>query len=153
MNIFVLDVDPWIAAKYHCDKHVSKMTLETAQIMCDVYHWYGYHDVPYKICNLGHPCTQWAIASTSNYVWLGQLGLALALEFETRYGKTHKSKSVIQTLQSPPPKQPDLGPSPFVQAMPDEYKNPDPVKAYRDYYRYDKKSMLHYRTKKPGWLL
>ena len=28
---------------------------------------------------------------------------------------------------------PDLGLTPMRQAMPDEYKNNDPVKAYRDY--------------------
>ena len=28
MNIFVLDRDPELAAKYHCDKHVCKMILE-----------------------------------------------------------------------------------------------------------------------------
>ena len=28
MNIFVLDRDPEIAAKYHCNKHVVKMILE-----------------------------------------------------------------------------------------------------------------------------
>lgn len=34
MNIFVLDPNPRIAAKYHCDKHVVKMILETAQMLC-----------------------------------------------------------------------------------------------------------------------
>ena len=38
MNIFVLDRDPELAAKYHCDKHVVKMVLESAQMMCAA-HW------------------------------------------------------------------------------------------------------------------
>jgi hypothetical protein len=29
---------------------------------------------------------------------------------------------------------PDIGPTSFAQAMPEEYKNPNPVQAYRDYY-------------------
>ena len=32
MNIFYLDRDPGIYAQMHCDKHVVKMILETAQI-------------------------------------------------------------------------------------------------------------------------
>jgi hypothetical protein len=33
VNIFVLDADPQKAAQYHCDKHVVKMVLETAQLL------------------------------------------------------------------------------------------------------------------------
>ena len=33
MNIFILDEDPSVAAQYHCDKHVVKMVLETAQML------------------------------------------------------------------------------------------------------------------------
>ena len=33
MNIFYLDRDPKIAAEMHCDKHVVKMILESAQMM------------------------------------------------------------------------------------------------------------------------
>ena len=34
MNIFYLDKDPVKAAKYSCDKHVVKMILESAQMLC-----------------------------------------------------------------------------------------------------------------------
>ena len=33
MNIFVLDKDPHIAAQMHCDKHVPKMIVESAQML------------------------------------------------------------------------------------------------------------------------
>ena len=33
MNIFRLHDDPYIAAQMHCDKHVVKMILETAQML------------------------------------------------------------------------------------------------------------------------
>lgn len=36
LNIFALDTDPEIAALYANDMHVSKMTTETAQILCTV---------------------------------------------------------------------------------------------------------------------
>jgi hypothetical protein len=35
MNIFYLDSDPELAAQMHCDKHVVKMILETAQLLSD----------------------------------------------------------------------------------------------------------------------
>ena len=33
MNIFYLHENPEICAEYHCDKHVVKMILETAQML------------------------------------------------------------------------------------------------------------------------
>ena len=34
MNIFILSLCPYLCAIYHCDKHVVKMILETAQMLC-----------------------------------------------------------------------------------------------------------------------
>ena len=36
MNIFVLDRNIRKCARYHCDQHVVKMTLESVQILCTV---------------------------------------------------------------------------------------------------------------------
>ena len=38
MNIFVLDENPAKAAEYHCNKHVVKMIIESAQMLCSA-HW------------------------------------------------------------------------------------------------------------------
>ena len=40
MNIFKLDENPFVCAKYHCDKHVPKMGLETTQMMNTAIHYY-----------------------------------------------------------------------------------------------------------------
>ena len=49
MNIFVLDESPIISAQMQCDKHIVKMPLETAQMLCSVWHRYGQGmNVPYK---------------------------------------------------------------------------------------------------------
>ena len=37
MNIFYLHKDPVIAAEMSCDKHVVKMILESAQLLCTVH--------------------------------------------------------------------------------------------------------------------
>lgn len=143
MNIFVLDNDPEIAAKYHTDKHVVKMILESAQMMSTVVRYSGI-DFGYKSTHLNHPCTIWARASLSNWLWLGSLAYYLNLEFINRFGKTanHKSYDLIASL--PWPLIQDIGLTSFAQAMPDQYKNTDPVVAYRQYYINEKRHLFQW---------
>lgn len=42
MNIFYVHTDPVVAAQSLCDKHVVKMTLETAQILSAALHIKGF---------------------------------------------------------------------------------------------------------------
>ena len=53
MNIFVLDNEVEKCAEYHCDKHVIKMILESAQMMSAVVRLQGY-DVGYKLTHKNH---------------------------------------------------------------------------------------------------
>ena len=69
MNIFVLHKDPKIAAQMACDKHVIKMILETAQMLCTAARTKGAW-APYKQTHKKHPCTLWAAATKANWVWL-----------------------------------------------------------------------------------
>ena len=49
MNIFALSTNPREAAKWHVDKHVVKMPLETAQILCTVRRvYYNDENTPYR---------------------------------------------------------------------------------------------------------
>ena len=41
MNIFYLHQSPYIAAKVQYNKHVVKMILESAQMLCTAHHVYG----------------------------------------------------------------------------------------------------------------
>lgn len=154
MNIFVLDKSPLYAAEYHCDSHVVKMVLETAQIMSAVHHRHpadgDYYR--YKPTHLNHPCTKWAMQSLDNYMWLRDLGIYLGREFTYRYYNVHKSAKVLEAL--PPPDLESSGFTPFAQAMPDKYKHDDPVQAYRQYYLGAKRHLLRYsRRGKPDWLV
>ena len=92
MNIFVLDYNPTRAAKMQCDKHVVKMALETAQLLCTAFPG---GTAPYKLTHFNHPCAIWCRESLKNYNWLIDHGIALCDEYQHRYGKTHKSKEVI----------------------------------------------------------
>ena len=93
LNIFVLHKNPQLAAQYQCDKHVVKMILETAQLLCSPY---VPGVAPYRRTHYNHPCAKWTRESQSNYFWLGIHGLALADEYTYRYGKIHKSVDVIK---------------------------------------------------------
>lgn len=132
MNIFVLDTEPCVAASYHCDKHISKMILESAQMLSTVL------GGPYKPTHQNHPCTKWVAQSWSNAFWLWSLAFNLNLEYKRRFNHTqdHKSWEAIQAHdQLMPLLLADEGITPFALAMPDEYKSPDPVYAYRAYYK------------------
>ena len=97
MNLFVLHKDPSECAKLHCDKHVVKMVLETAQILCTVMG--EYCDVPYKSTHVNHPCTKWCRANASNYAWCVDLFLSLSDEYTFRYKKVHKSAQVLMSSE------------------------------------------------------
>ena len=38
MNIFYLSDHPHLCAEFHCDKHISKMIVETAQMLSTAHH-------------------------------------------------------------------------------------------------------------------
>lgn len=155
MNIFVLHSDPWVAAAHHCDKHVVKMILETAQMLSAAHHLYptGKNLPLYKKTHVNHPCTQWCIKSLSNYQWLAKLGVALCEEYTYRYGKVHKSANLISQLYNTPANISDVGLTPMALAMPDEFKTNDPVVSYRLYYIQKKLPFCKYtRRPIPYWL-
>ena len=146
MNIFVLDNNPHVAAMYACDKHVVKMILESAQMLCSVQ---PEGTAPYKRSFYNHPCTKWVRASSANYDWLIEHARALCTEYTRRYGKVHKSEKVIDWCDANRPELPDVGLTPFAQAMPEDYKNEDAVEAYRTYYRNDKRRFATWKDVDP----
>lgn len=148
MNIFVLDHDPFIAAQMQCDKHVVKMVLESAQLLCGVH-----KNAPYRCSHKNHPCTLWAKKSLDNYRWLCHHGKELAREYTLRYGKVHASEMVIDWAAANEPNLPTLGLTTFPQCMPAEYKCNDVVLAYRAYYCGDKVKFAKWtkNRKQPEW--
>lgn len=153
MNIFVLDKNIEKCARYHCDQHVVKMILESAQIACTVLNEKGY-TTPYRSTHVKHPCVLWAGLSFSNLQWLLKLARALNYEYRYRYrvSRDHKSFIVINQIQGM--KFESMGLTEFPQAMPDQYKVPgDPVRAYRNYYIAEKIHFARWtRRRKPAWI-
>ena len=175
MNIFAVDVDPGRAASMLPDKHVTKMILESAQMLSIVFskHYWDIGEVmkvdgtPFKTergAFKNHPCTIWAADKEENCAWLIQHACALCDEFELRYGKRHGlSKSLFNAKK--------LfhratgraivcfrGIDGFARAMPEDIKYDntiDDVTAYRLYMNskgwcYD--NYLRMPERRPAWL-
>lgn len=163
MNIFLLDEDPTLAAAYHCDKHVVKMVLETAQILSTAFIASEPPDVtrthvaPYRPTHARHPCVLWAAANRDNAKYLSRIGLALAAEYTYRYGRTHASTPLLTRLAAHYEDAESFTDfSNFPQCMPTEYQVLGrPVKAYRNYYLSPLKAhLLSYGRRRlaPAWL-
>ena len=151
MNIFYLDKNPMKCAQYHNDKHVVKMILETAQLLCGS-HWVTGGEAPYKLSHKNHPCSIWARKSLSNYLYLCELGLELCYEYTYRYGKRHKSQDVIEWCIVNKPGIADIGFTEPAKAMPDEYKVESVVQSYRNYYMGAKSGFAVWKNReKPFW--
>jgi len=157
MNIFFLDKTPEKSAQYHCDKHVVKMVLETAQMLCSAYrkHYIIDEDDLYKIAHPKHPMTLWVGQAHMNFKFALDLLKCLSNEYASRYGKVHKSSKIYDLFinkytrwhewdgcfTTPP------------QCMPDEYKHEDYVTAYRNYYKGAKKYFAKWEklNNEPEW--
>jgi len=154
MNIFFLDFDTKKCAEYHCDKHVVKMILETAQLLCGVHHTTNQvtDQIPYKLSHKNHPCAIWSRESLSNYLYLCDLGLELCKEYTYRYGKRHKSQEVIEWCITNKPNIVDKEFTEPARAMPDEYKVKSVVESYRNYYIGAKKTFAVWKNRDiPEW--
>lgn len=161
MNIFVLDDNPETAAQMVCDKHCSKMIVESGQMLSTAHRMldgtmelrpsksgkrmvkYYIHNnsnmekVLYKAVHHHHPCTVWTMESAANYEWHYNHFLGLIDEFQYRYKKTHMTANKLKSILARPPQNiPDIGLTKFRQAM-KHYPmcmNEDTVTAYRQYY-------------------
>lgn len=157
MNIFYLSPIPMIAARWHCDKHVCKMIIESAQMLSTAHHEHGtWLEGMYKPTHKNHPSNVWTRASRQHYMYVQELAVALCHEFRKRYGKSHKTESLLRGLLADPPSV--LHASGWCdppKAMPEEFKPGDAVTAYQRYYR-AKLSMISMRWFRkdvgPAWM-
>ena len=146
------------------------MVLETGQLLSQAirvtpewrdYVGYSFTSSLYKVTHVHHPSAKWCRRSVPNLYWLAKHGMALSDEYSHRFWRTHKTRSIIKQVLDIIPKLPALPDcdtlTPFAQAMPDQYKNPDdPVSAYRNYYLSEKinndSRWTNRRADLPDWL-
>ncbi len=145
MNIFYLHPDPKTCAQMHNDKHVVKMILETAQMLCTAHRYLSPEEYCekyslFKTAFQYHPSTKWCMATSDNYIWLSNLFEWLHIEYYHRYGsrhnppRWHSASRMIDALSHPPLQIPQGQFTEPPQCMPDEHKDPNTIKAYTKYY-------------------
>ena len=103
VNIFRTSDDPRECAAVLADQHVTKMVLETAQIISTVFHIRGLtFPGQYRATHRNHPCVVWAAESRAALTWTMNHGHELVNEFCHRNGKDHRSAAVLDAaLWSP----------------------------------------------------
>lgn len=97
MNIFALYPSPIDSARAHCDQHLHKMILESAQIVSSAMHLRKFY-VPwaYKPAYLTHPCVKWAAECNHNIVWILELARELEVIREELDCPVHSSSQIIK---------------------------------------------------------
>lgn len=169
MNIFGIEYDDKRGFKFpdaidsarsQCDKHVVKMPLESAQMLCTAHRILdGDNEDLYKIAHPKHPSTLWTMESRANYQWHYRHWLELCKEYTYRYGKVHKSWEKFGLRLAHAPKNiPDGGLTPFKLAFktqPECIVEGDPVQSYRNFYKTKQSRFAMKWTKRkiPNWFL
>lgn len=152
MNIFVVDNDPFNAGINLCNKHIVKMPLETAQLLCTAIHELSGIETPYKPCYKNHPCGIWTRASRDNFDWLIEHGLGLCAGYTIEYGKQHKCRAVIEWAAKNRPAFSSTDLTKHPTCMPVEYVVDDVVESYRRYYIGAKSKFAKWNNRnKPEW--
>ena len=153
MNVFVTSLCPTKSAQVLPDKHIVKMPVETCQLLAIVAsdkwgHGFGTlpkaDGTPYsteKGAFRNHPCTIWASQFVNNWQWLIAHGFSLCEEYAERYGKVHTCFNTLLTAREIFPTVDPQGRSgkettPFVRAMPDEYKLDTSIDTFTAYKMY-----------------
>jgi len=170
MNRFIIEEDVEAIAKSLCDKHVVKMPLEEAQMLCtSIWHHapeYAAEHELYKPVHQKHPCTLWAMKTRANFIFSFNLYTAMLCEYHYRYGKWHGAGNPSTTNVNARPQhllyakkfipEGDMTPHPQCFSGHDDLKTDEdyPIEAYRAFYRVDKLSFARYNHGRnmPQWL-
>jgi len=170
MNIFVTSQHPTESAECLPDKHIVKMPLETCQmlsIVCSDKWGHSYGTIPKADGNpyatdkgafRNHPCTKWANETVENSRWLLAHGIALCEEYFNRYGKCHTCFKTLLVADEIIPYVKWDNHTPFVRAMPEEYKFDDSIDTLTAYKMYIASkpwvSSIYLRlpNRKPDWI-
>jgi hypothetical protein len=163
MNIFAVHANPGVAARSLPDKLVVKMPTESLQLLTPwAYNKHGAYIQKPDGTNYGikgfahHPCAKWLYESPANVHWLLEHAFGMADEYWQRYNKYHGTlhglNQILTLVYKNHNKDNSKDHTPFVMAMPEEFKVPgDPVTAYRNYINGYKGYAEWRYSKKPDW--
>ena len=129
MNLFVISHNPRQCARYLDNRRQTKMTLETAQLLCNAIHShcsvtkheytpikyqknkiirgnkikykYYFNGVElYSPTHSNHPVSIWARKNKGNFTWLVRYFYHMCNEFSNRSGKRHGSQRLLKVFLS-----------------------------------------------------
>jgi len=171
MNLFFLSTSIKKAARYHVNRHVVKMILETTQLLSTavrVLEPTRTDEWLYRATHRNHPWARWVRRHANNYTFACRFGLALCREYTHRYDREHAcQRRIEQALVAPPTRfdssddekhllveYGDYRLTSIPLCMPDEYRRPeDAVASYRAYYAGAKQQLHAWRRReRPEWL-
>ena len=178
MNIFTLHEDPILAARMHCDRHVLKMVVELYQQLGSAVIRHGATPDMMPLTKAGtplkggyhnHPATKWVGDSRQNFRWAASHALELSWEYRRRFGKDHFCTPGIEKLVGMAYLiEYDDKMTDFALCMPDIYRpyiwgspglneakathasGKQAVKAYREYYIWDKGYFAEWERGRPA---
>lgn len=169
MNIFVLNTCPVLAAQDLCDEHISKMLVESCQLLatCFTLEQLASNDCPRTINNTvrkhynpNNRFAKWVKSSKANMQWLITHTKAMEKERLERSFSPHYSYSFVEWVEQNIDKcsVPDGYLTPFIAGIPENAKcrkvphfnTLDVVTQYRLYYIYDK-PFATWKRIEPEW--
>jgi hypothetical protein len=178
LNIFYLSHDPAECARFHVNRHSTKMVLEYAQLLSTAHRVLdgtmsvGLSDsgrkktsyilpdqrnnILYSATHINHPSAVWVRKTHQNYIWLTELLEELCCEYTYRYEKTHKVErdGLLKVLRTNLPANIPIGPfTAPTPAMPDDVKVPgNSLASYRNYYNKNKTHLADWKKRPvPQW--
>ena len=159
MNIFVLGPTPESSARAHCDQHLHKMILESAQIVSTALRLRGWNrEWLYKSTHISHPCVRWAASSNHNILYVIELADELRRIREELDCPPHASSEVIKYAQDylagEVPFASSYLATDFALAMPLHIRarsDIGPVEKYQAYYREKNKNWTALDNKPMTW--
>lgn len=173
MNIFFLEKDAKECAIAHNDKHCIKMIVEYAQMLSTSHRIldgeqkiqiknnrklkkFVLNDerehILYSVTHQNHPCNVWVRQSLEHYKYLYTLLDELLKEYTFRYGRMHRTSTLMEALLTPPKNIEKNGFTEPPQAMPEHCKHSDTTTAYKNYYKMEKQALKKYKFRDiPSW--
>ena len=172
MNIFVTDLDPFQSARNLCDAHVIKMIVESCQLLSTQDRLHGLTGFRYKATHINHPCRK-CLENPFNYIWLQYHLYGLCKEYTYRFGKIHKSQTLLNNYWLRPDSEDIFNSNSFIenyselldatsfpQCVKNSYSNESMdisvvYQIYRSYYKTKKETMKRFKYTnrvKPIWL-
>lgn len=114
-------------------------------------------DFIYKITHKNHPCTLWIAKCFENWQYTLKVSETLYNEYQYRYNKPDKHTKALQIINYLKMCNIDLPKfnkmTSFALAIPEKYKQDDPIISYRQYYLGEKQHLFKWsKRNKPNWI-